>query len=312
MGALLQDGHRRRGSGISTDQLGEIELAIALHRLRGKAWFVNSAAASGGNGSAWDSAYTSIVTAIASASANDRIYLAPGHTETVIAANGVDITKAGLQIIGIGSGEQRPTFNFTTATGASVRINANSVLLSNLRFTGGLDALTGVLTINGKTDVILRDLEYLDVTGQANRFLLASNDSDRLLIEGYRGIHAAAAGPVSSLVLDGCDDLTIRDFDIRGNFSGAAIDFVTTLSARVRVYSGYIWTQNAADLCIKDTITASTGAIGPDLYFMLTDNSNNITEAITGATFHVFDNVYVCNLVNEKALLINWTASADL
>ena len=73
----------------------------------------------------------------------------------------------------------------------------------------------------------------------------------------------------------------------------------------------YIWNANAADVAIVDTVTASTGFIGPNINIMMADNTSNITEAVTGATFQVIDPVYVCNLAGEKAMLINWTASTD-
>jgi hypothetical protein len=47
------------------------------------------------------------------------------------------------------------------------------------------------------------------------------------------------------------------------------------------------------------------------LYLNLQDDAANVTEAVTGATFNLFDPVYVCNAVNQKALLINWTPVAD-
>ncbi len=60
-----------------------------------------------------------------------------------------------------------------------------------------------------------------------------------------------------------------------------------------------------------DTITGTTGTIGPDIDIFLGVNAANITGAVTGVTLHVVDPVYVGNLVNEKALLINWVAATD-
>ena len=48
-----------------------------------------------------------------------------------------------------------------------------------------------------------------------------------------------------------------------------------------------------------------------NLHLRLTDDANNITEAITGATFCLFDNIWVNNLAGEKAILINWTATTN-
>jgi hypothetical protein len=132
-----------------------------------------------------------------------------------------------------------------------------------------------------------------------------------LLIDGWIHRGDTAAGANSALAIVGGDGIRVKNFDIIGNFAVAAIDVRTTATTQLRVRDGNVRTYNAADLCIKDTITASTGFIGPGLYFMLTDHAANITEAVTGATFVVFDDVYVCNLAGEKGMLINWVASTD-
>lgn len=246
------------------------------------------------------------------ANAGGLIVVLPGHLETITAANGVDIAVAGLKIIGLGWGLSRPQFNMTTAVGASFRINANSTYLRNVRFTGGIDNLTNAIVVNGVTDCVLRDIEYRDVTGQAAIGFLASNNSDRLLMERITYFGAAAAGSTACLQFDGCDDLELRHFRLEGNASTSLINFATTLSARIWIHDGRMWQQNAADVCINDAITGTTGGIGPRLFMMLTDNAANITEAVTGATFHLFDDqVQVVNLVNEKSLAINWVASTD-
>ena len=246
------------------------------------------------------------------ANRGDMIVLLAGHLETVTAANGIDIDVAGIKTIGLGWGLSRPQINFTTAVGASFRVNANSTYIRNIRFTGGIDNLTNAIVVNGVTDCVFRDIEYRDVTGQAAIGFLASNNSDRLLIDGLTYFGAAAAGSTACLQFDGCDDLQLGHFRLEGNASTSLINFATTLSARVWIHDGRMWQQNAADVCINDAITGSTGGIGPRLFMMLTDNAANITEAVTGATFHLFDDqVQVVNLVNEKSLAINWVASTD-
>jgi hypothetical protein len=280
----------------------------------GNVIFVHSTSGSAtGPGWAPENSYNSIQNAFGAVSANngDVIVVLPGHVETVTAANGLDMNVAGVRVIGLGHGSSRPQINLTTNVAASVRINANGIWVENVVFTGGIDNITNVLTINGKTDVTLKNIEFRDVTGQVAKFLAASNGSARLVIDGLKYIGAAAAGTVTGLEFDGCDDLRLTNFDMYGNFSNSAVEFVTTLSARVHIRDGKIWTENAADMCIKDTITASTGFCGPSLYLQLKENAANITEAITGATFVVMDNVYVVNLAGEKAMLINWTASTD-
>lgn len=244
------------------------------------------------------------------ASRGDIIFVRPNHTETVTAAAGLDLDVAGIALIGLGSGSTRPTVNFTTAVGADMDVDAANITMVNFLFTGGIDALTGPIDVNA-ADFKLIDCEYRDVTGQATDVIVADANADRLLVDGYFHNGAAAAGANSAIALIGMDNPVIKNFKLVGNFGVSAIDCRTTAVVDLDICQGYIWNKNAADVCIKDTITASTGKIGPNLYMMLTDNAANITEAVTGATFHLFDDVYVCNLVNEKAMLINWTASTD-
>ena len=244
----------------------------------------------------------------------DTIVVMSGHVETVSAANGLDFDVSGIRVIFLGHGASRGKVNIT-ATAGTIRVNANNVHIEGMLVTGGIDAIVKCIDVNGKTDVTFKDLRYRDVTGQCTLFFTAANNSDRLTIDGVKYVGDSAAGTTAAFTFDGCDDLFLTNFDIVGNFGTAAINFVTTASARVRINGGanrsFVWNQNSADVCILDTITGSTGNINGDLYLRLTDNAANITEAITGATFSVFDNVWVCNNVNEKAMLINWTASTD-
>lgn len=260
------------------------------------------------------SPYATIDYAVGRCQAGDTIIVLPGHIETVSTANGLDFDVAGIKVIFLGEGGNRASVNLT-ATAATIRVNANNVTIVGMLVTGGIDAVVLCIDVNGKTDVTFQDLRYRDVTGQCTLFFKAANNSDRLTIDGVKYFGDSAAGSTHAFQFDGCDDLMFTNFEIVGNFSTAAIGFVTTASARVRIDGGkdrsFIWNQNSADVCIVDTVTGSTGNITGDLYLRLTDNAANITEAITGATFSVFDNVWVCNLANEKAMLINWTASTD-
>jgi len=231
----------------------------------------------------------------------------PGHAESLAADSAVDVDVVGVTIIGLGSGSARPTFTATAIAG-DFKLAAASGRIENLLFLSGVDATTGMLEITG-ADCVVRNCEFRDSVDQATDCLITVDGSDRLLIEDCKWIMAAAAGANSAIALVGSDDCEIRNCYIYGNFAVGAIDLRTTLSARVNIHDCKIWTQNGADIAIVDTITSSTGFVGPNLQIMLQDNAANITTAVTGATFQMIDPVYICNLVNEKAMLSNWTAS---
>lgn len=283
-----------------------------LNAYPGQVWWVDSGAGSNGNPGTFDRPFGTIDYAVGRCTAGkgDLICVKAGHTETVTAAAGLALDVAGICVLGFGTGSNRPTINFTTVVGADMDVDAANVTLVNLLFTGGIDDLTGPIDINA-ADCTILNCEWRDVTGQVQRCIVADANADRLLIDGYWHNGAAAAGSVSAIDIIGADNPEIRNFKIVGNFSGSAIEFRTTASVDVDIHDGYVWTKNSADLCVKDTVTGTTGKVGPNLAFMLTDNAANITEAITGATFHQFGPIKVCNLAGEIGMDINTTASTD-
>lgn len=279
----------------------------------GKVWWVHSVTGGDGNpGTTPEQPFKTLDYAVCRCTAGngDIIVCMPGHVETVVAAGGLALDVADICIVGLGAGSSRPTINFTTSVNADMNVDAANISMYNILFLGGIDALVAPIDVNA-ADFTLTNCEYRDVTGQATDVILGDANADRLWIENYYHNGAAAAGANSAIALNGSDNPVIKNFKIVGNFAVGAIDVRTAPVVDADISNGYIWTKNSADLCIIDTITTSTGKIGPNLLLMLTDNAANITEAITGATWHMFDDIFVCNLVNEKAMLINKTASTD-
>ena len=262
-------------------------------------------------GLSWDQALVTIDAAVNLCTANngDRIYVAPFHTETLAADSAIDIDVAGVSVVGVLQGRQMPTLS-VTATAGDCKLAADNVMIQNIRFTGDIDATTGCIEVTGD-DCAVIDCEYRDVTGQATDVLVTDN-ALRLLVDGFRVIGAAGDGGDTAIMLDECDNAVIRNCDFIGNFDLGAIECRTTASDDIRIYNCTVKTSGSEDLAILDTITGSTGIIGPDVFIQLKDNAANITEAITGATFVVMDvGVHVVNLAGEKSIAINWTASTD-
>lgn len=277
----------------------------------GKAFWVDSNGAGGSKGT-FDRPCPTVVSALllCVAGRGDIIMVKAGHAEASIAVAGIDVNVIGVAVVCLGAGGKRPTFSFTTVVGASLKVSAASVTIINALFSGGIDALTGPLNI-AAADCSLISCEWRDTTGQATDVIVTTAAADRLLIDGYWHNGDSAAGANAAIALVGGSKAEIRNFKITGNFAVSAIDIRTTLHSQIDIHDGYIWNQNSGDLCVKDTITGSTGKIGPNLNFMLTDNAANITEAITGATFHQFQPINVCNLAGEIGMPINTTASTD-
>lgn len=266
---------------------------------------------SNGNKGTFDQPFSTLDYAVSRCVADrgDIIFIKPGHAETISTATALAIDVAGVAVIGLGRGSNRPTFNLT-ATTSTITMSANNCVFWNCLVTGGIDAITAVYTVSG-ADCVLQ-LNYRDVTGQCTDCVVTTAAANRLYIDVNDYDGATAAGTNAGIAIVGGDHIEITGRYMDGNFAVGGIDVRTTATTDLFVHDfQHFRTRNAADIFLVDTITASTGQIGPNINLRLNDNAANITEAITGATFVVHDPVYVVNNANEKAMLINWTASTD-
>ena len=78
------------------------------------------------------------------ANAGYTILLAPNHSETLTAADAVDIDVAGVTVIGLGEGSARPLFDYTDAAGEVV-IGADNVRIENINCCNGVRSSRTVL-----------------------------------------------------------------------------------------------------------------------------------------------------------------------
>ncbi len=95
---------------------------------------------SDGNPGTFDKPFSTIKKAIDTCVANrgDIVMVKPGHAETISAAStatsGIYLNKAGVAVIGLGSGSLRPTITLGTANTATVGVAASNVSISNFLF----------------------------------------------------------------------------------------------------------------------------------------------------------------------------------
>lgn len=286
----------------------------------GQVFFVNNSSVlaprgvsgSDGNPGTYQKPFSTLDFAIGQCVANrgDIIYVMPGHIETVATAAAIALDVAGVAIIGLGVGSLRPKLNFT-ATGATMTMSAANCSIKNILFTGGIDAVVAPLRISA-ADCTVEGCEMRDVTGQMTDGILTTAGADRLKILKHVHKGDTAAGTNAAIAIVGGSDIEITAEVLDGNFAVGAIDIRTTATTNLYVHDiGRAFTRNAADIIVVDTITASTGQIGPNINARLTDNAANITEAFTGATFVYMQPLNLVNLAGESSMQSNITASTD-
>jgi hypothetical protein len=226
----------------------------------------SNAGDSSGKGQTPDAPFATIDYAIGQCEADkgDLIIVLPGHVETVTGAAGVALDVAGVTIVGIGRGRQRPKVNFTTATAASFDVTAARCAVENVYFKCGIDAQTALLNVQA-ADFTLRgcEIEHADATSQATDVILGNATADRLLIEDCRIFGSTDAGTSSAISLVGGNDVVIRNNTVVGNYhaSNGVIKNATTDCLRLLIDGNTVINGTASSTKAVVLTSTSTGMI---------------------------------------------------
>lgn len=162
-----------------------------------------------GYGSHPDSPVASLDYAIGlcTASKGDKIFLMEGHAETTTA---VAVDVAGIQIIGLGRGANRPTLTATTAVTDLINVTAANVYIKNVRLAGAASGVTALLDLSSAaTDFMAEGCEFLQAATPLSAVTIVG--AERFIFKdcAFRG---TADGPDRVFSIEvGCDNWVIED-----------------------------------------------------------------------------------------------------
>jgi hypothetical protein len=100
------------------------------------------------------------------ASAGDTIFVMPGHTETVTATS-IAHDVAGVNIIGLGQGDFRPTFTFGAAA-ATITVSAANGSWKNCRFIANFADVASAFTLTTATGFVIEGNDFIDTSSILN------------------------------------------------------------------------------------------------------------------------------------------------
>lgn len=120
----------------------------------GNVWFVHSgtgtdAAGYGQNPNA-PTATIDYAIGLCTAAQNDRIVVMPGHAETISAAAGIDADVAGITILGLGNGSNRPRVTMDTIASVDVDIDAANITIKGIDFVAGVADIVAAIDVNAQ------------------------------------------------------------------------------------------------------------------------------------------------------------------
>lgn len=144
------------------------------------------------------SAFTTIDSAIGACTANrgDIIYVLAGHVETLAAAAAIAADVAGISIIGLGNGTDRPTLTLS-ATDSTIAVSAANITFQNLVIISSVNELVKVFNITAAYCTI--DAVDVKDNGSAKeilQFALTTNAADFLTIKNCYHVQLTAGATV--------------------------------------------------------------------------------------------------------------------
>jgi hypothetical protein len=220
-------------------------------------WWVDSVNGSDGYDGSYDLPYATLAKAQTRTTAvyGDVIVLKPGHAETLSSAGACTLSTSGVRVVGLGTGDNRPTITFDTATTASLLISGNSVSVKNIICIAGINSLANPIDVTG--DGVSLDVTWKDGTYEAVGVIRGVN-TDRFNIklrdEGLTG----GSLRLTSIALKNATETEIY-IDQYGKVATAVINFYTTACKGVRITGNtYVSGTTDGSLDVVDSATGST------------------------------------------------------
>lgn len=248
-------------------------LDFVASRDQGDSVYVDSVnGASTNDGRSPNSPITTLDAAFALCTANqgDTIYVMPNHSETITGAGGIAHDVAGVSVIGLGIGNQRPRFLMDGAITVTYAVTADDAYIENLVFAAGhADVVACITTTKKNTNIV--NCEFVDNTTDEN-FLTeikatstTDNDSDGLKVVGCRVISPDTAKVEMIEINADLNDLVVTDnLMVCDAATAAKLIFVATGKdlrgcevARNTMSLG----TTSGDLLIDNDTTVNTGAV---------------------------------------------------
>lgn len=145
--------------------------------------------ADGGDGS-FRRPFATLQRAINACTSNtgDIIAVKPGHAEAIGSATVVTLNKAGIAVIGLGYGSNRPTFTLNTAATANIPVTAANITLVNLLFIANFADVASFFTATGTatpTDFLLNKCEFRDTSSVLNALTIFTGNATANSCDGF-------------------------------------------------------------------------------------------------------------------------------
>lgn len=265
--------------------------------------FPNRKTPSDGNKGTFMDPFATIDYAVGQCTANrgDIIYVLPGHTETIDAASALDLDVAGVAVVGLGSGGDRPVLSYTDTAG-TVDIAAANVFLHNLIFRADVSAVVVGVNVDANYATIDSCRFDFNETGDDFVTMVDIDAVDYAVISNCEmKAEEGTAGCNEAIRLDDADGVRIVHNHITGDFTDGAIIGEGAVGTDLVIAYNTVYNADTTAGFVLDLNVAFTGIHAYNSYGTLFATAPE-TALDPGSLLSVEN--YVCNAVDESGALV--------
>lgn len=253
-------------------------------------------AGSDGNRGTYDSPFASLNYAVTQCVANrgDIIVIKPGHAELVSSATALAMSIAGVAVIGLGVGANRPKFTLDTANTATIAVSAANISFLNCQFVANFLSIAACFTLTTAKWFTVQNCAFIDTSGVLDFLNIvkstgAANTIDGLTVTNSNW-NSLGTTSVNSFVLTAntIDSATLSDNVIT---QVTTVDAAILLTATAGILTNLICERNfgyrqntttAGGSLISVGGTTSTGFVSANRVQTLTTTADKLFTTTVG------------------------------
>ena len=243
----------------------------------------------------------------------DVIYIMPGYTQDMAAADAVDVDVSGVRVIGLGRGTARPKFTYSNAAGEFV-IGATNVRIENLWFVPSVTGIThGIDVEAAATNFEIVNCEFSGRESNDDEFnaaitVVAGADGG-LINRCY--FNSETEGAIYAVSLDTPTDFEISDCYLMGDYSTAVIGTITAAGVRCRMLRNIVMNGLPGDVGAVACFTqsaAGTWLVAGNVFVADVATAilffTNYTSTVNGGNVYTDDTSMAATAVDRTASIV--------
>lgn len=232
---------------------------------------------------------------LCTANSGDTIIVLPGHTETVTSSS-LTLDVAGVNVICLGNGSNRPTFTYGAAA-ATINVSAANVSWKGGLFVANFADVAAAFTVGAATYFRLDGGEFRDTSSILNFLSVVvtgstNNEADGLTVVNCKQHGLATTQNAFVSILANEDHILIADNYVEQDATNNAGHFIT-LSSKIitgaRILRNILMVVGATNatvgIFLTGSGTTSSGIVAGNWVSSLDTTTELIATAGTGLTF---------------------------